>query len=94
MQKEKLLEEARRRYPIGSRVKSLYQDLPDTVKEQYHCNYPDGWKKGGPQIWFNGNVVVPTDTAGFMVPCVSQNPAFAEVTNCSCTLFFNLIQKQ
>ena len=35
---------------------------------------------------------MPTDTAGFMVPCVSQNPAFAEVTNCSCTLTFNFNQ--
>jgi hypothetical protein len=56
MQKEKLLEEARRRYPVGSRVKSLYEDLLDTVKGQYHSNYPDGWKESKRQIWFMGHV--------------------------------------
>jgi hypothetical protein len=54
--KEKLLEEARKRYPVGSRVKSLYEDLLDTVKGQYHSNYPDGWKEGNSQIWFMGHV--------------------------------------
>jgi hypothetical protein len=54
--KEELLEQARRRYPVGSRVKSLYEDLLDTVKGQYHSNYPDGWKESNRQIWFMGHV--------------------------------------
>jgi hypothetical protein len=53
--KEELLEEAKRKYPIGSQVKSVFDDLFDTVKEQSHFNYPDAWNGDTPQIWFTGD---------------------------------------
>jgi hypothetical protein len=55
LSKEELLEEAKRKYPIGSQVKSVFDDLFDTVKEQSHFNYPDAWNGDTPQIWFTGD---------------------------------------
>jgi len=45
--KEKILEEAKRRFPIGSKVKSLFADFIDVI-----TNY--GWEEDD-RIWFGGN---------------------------------------
>ncbi len=57
--KESLIDKAKRLYPVGTKVKSLYKDTVCIVKKHSHVNYSTGYKASEDQIWFTEDSICP-----------------------------------
>lgn len=56
-----LLEQAKLKYPIGTKIKSLYEGTICTITKQSHLNYinSDGYCKNTDSIWFTASPYAP-----------------------------------
>lgn len=51
-----IIEEAKRRYPIGTKIIPLNGECyTDTLRQHKHHSYANGWSKGDKKVWFLGS---------------------------------------
>lgn len=50
------VEYAKKHYPIGTKVKSLFNNYECTITNHSHINYPDCYQYDDDKVWFSGNV--------------------------------------